>query len=462
MADENSITFTMEEFGKFQEELLDLKHQNEVLTSTAQKYEELTKLSPDPYDEIMKLRETIHEKDCQLQSLKEVHAFSRQAAQKCLNTIRKQETYSAEEQLLIEQVFAITEHMWPKTNSQQTAELSEQVTKEIQYSFESTQFKEQTQKLKYSVESLEAKVQVLQQSLDETVKDNSELRNQLKELETQKENLIFDLASREEELNESRKALKDKNQVELQLHQAQAQVQSLNSTIENLNSEVTKLQAEETQQVQTQQLLTEKEHLKKELEELTNKEHILSLEYTNLKKSYNDMLEKLKKAEEKTKDSETQVHKLQESIKTLNLQVEDSKTEKKIIQKRSMHDIKDLKNELAKEKTAHETVKMEKEKLCQEIRRLQDLQRNVTKSSDSASLQEKAIVEALYQRVSELELENSKIKENFRSNEELSNELLREQKENQELREEINRLQTDIVTLGSQFNEMIRSGNIKR
>mmetsp|Transcript_772 Transcript_772/g.1223 ORF Transcript_772/g.1223 Transcript_772/m.1223 type:complete len:128 (+) Transcript_772:1004-1387(+) len=127
-----------------------------------------------------------------------------------------------------------------------------------------------------------------------------------------------------------------------------------------------------------------------------------------------------------------------------------------------MHDIKDLKNELAKEKTAHETVKMEKEKLCQEIRRLQDLQRNVTKSSDSASLQEKAIVEALYQRVSELELENSKIKENFRSNEELSNELLREQKENQELREEINRLQTDIVTLGSQFNEMIRSGNIKR
>ena len=135
------------------------------------------------------------------------------------------------------------------------------------------------------------------------------------------------------------------------------------------------------------------------------------------------------------------------------------KTETQIIKKRTMHDLKDLKSELAKEKNIHEQCKMDKEKAIQEHRKLQE---NIKAGIKFAppTYQERILVESMSIRLAELEHENLSLVHRIKElsglnsiNEELT-------KENEELRNEINKLQMDIAMIGAQFNEYIRKSSI--
>ena len=126
-----------------------------------------------------------------------------------------------------------------------------------------------------------------------------------------------------------------------------------------------------------------------------------------------------------------------------------------------MNDLKDLKAELAKEKTQHEQCKMEKEKAIQEARKLNENIKAGIKIPPPTH-QEKVLVEAMSNRVAQLERENNGFKHKMK--EIIGLNYLNQQltKENEELRNEISKLQLDIAMIGAQFNDYVRKSSIPK
>lgn len=107
----------MTEYSDFQNEMLNLKHENLKLKTNSERYEELAKLTPNPYFEIINLRKAVDEKTQAFAKLKDESlkpkfpSFSRQIALDCLKKVRRDEVLTNEQELLLEQLLAIFEHL---------------------------------------------------------------------------------------------------------------------------------------------------------------------------------------------------------------------------------------------------------------------------------------------------------------------------------------------------------------
>lgn len=459
---EDSVTLTLAEWGEMQTENLKLRSDNEKLKAKADKHDSLLKLTQDQVDQINSLKLEIE--SAKSNTPNEPIKFSRSDAFACLKAIRKQDYYTEEEEKLVEELLTIAEYMWPKNVSQTSNQLTEEAKNYLADKMELDKLRSEKMKLKLAVESWEGKCKAIQTALDSTATHASNLEEQLKKLESQKDNLIHDLAFREDEVNEAREKLKDKYQLECDIHDLQIEKEKLMKEIEAKDAEILSLRGTGSQTLmeKVEKLTKENEDLTSKLEDIQATERCLALEYENLKTSTKKSLSDLKNSQNRVKELEAEVTKLAELNRSLNQELEDTRTEKQIVQKRSMHDLKDLKSELAKEKTAHEQVKMEREKMYQEVRRLQDLQRNLGRGRGGAvTAEERAIVEDLALRVQELDIENKKLKERVSSILYLETENQHILEENEELKDEIGKLQMDMASLGAQFNSLIRSGSIQ-
>ena len=433
-SDEDSITLSMDEYARLQTEMLTLKHEN---VKVKESWEEACKSLKDLQVEQNRLLgiESEYRKQAR---------FSREVVLDCLKSVRRQEEFDKGESLLIEQILAIAEYMWPKGGEQ---ELKMSEIQEVLGQTEARNLKELNQKLRNNLEALEEKYRMVAFSLESTAKENLEQGKKILELESQKEHLIIDLAAREEEVVGARKQLKEmfalecaKQELSLKLLGSQKELDLVRKELESSTGAV------------NQQDL---EKVRTELEEARNNENLLNLEYGNLKTSAKQTLSELGLSKSHIRDLELNQKKLEDSLKKTQQELEDMKTERQIIQKRSMHDLKDLKSELAKEKSSHELCKMDKEKVMQENRKLQESLRAGVKLPPPTH-QEKVLVESMSHRMGELEKENLGLRHKIREIECFVVENERLINENSELRLEVLKLGEDMAMMGAQFNEYMR------
>jgi chromosome segregation ATPase len=438
-SDDDSISLSMEEYSRIQTDMLTLKHENVRLKEISDKHEELVKAFSQCQDELHRLQS-------QEDPLKKVTKFSRDVILNCLKSVRKQDEFDKDQQLIIEQLLATVEYLWPKSGTQEvkTTEIHD-----LGLQTELKLCKESSQRMKNTIEEMEEKSKAMKASIEETAKENLRMSHKIGELESKKEHLIVDLASREEELVEARKMVKDKYAVECKAKDLEIEIERLNALIEKQKNE-----AENNSPAKVD--AGKCKDLEAEIEELRNNENMLNLEYQNLKTSAKQTISELNSTKNKLKDQEAVIKRLEETVKKAQLEIEDMKTERQILQKRTMHDLKDLKSELAKEKNMHEQCKMDKERVIQENRKLMDNLRAGVKLPPPTQ-QEKVLVESMSYKISELEGENFGLREKIKEISEFEEHNIALEKENEELKAEIGRLSMDIAMMGAQFNEYIRS-----
>lgn len=451
--DDDSITLSMDEYARLQNDILDVKHENTRLKEISEKYDEAVKKAHDSHndfqkvlDELQKVKDELNRlKSPEEDPLKKLPKFSREIFLSCLKSVRKQEDFDKDQSYFLEQILAIIEYIWPKGGEQ---ELKISNIHEATNASEVKIVREAYNKIKFSLEAMEEKCKVMQISLEETAKDNLKMAQKITELEGQKEHLIIDLASREEEVIEARKQLKDKYALECEKHNIELELESCKFQITNLKIDLEK----STEKESNAELITA---LQQEIEELKNNENLLSLEYNNLKNSAKQTFYEIGALKSNSKTLESTVKSKEEQLKKITLELEDMKTERQILQKRSMNDLKDLKTELAKEKTLHEQCKMDKEKVMQENRKLQENLRAGVKIAPP-SHKERIIVESMSHRLSELDQENALLKKRIKDFASFDNEKARLEEENEELQNEINKLAMEMASIGAQFNEYRR------
>lgn len=451
--DDDSITLSMDEYARLQNDILDVKHENTRLKEISEKYDEAVKKAHDSHndfqkvlDELQKVKDELNRlKSPEEDPLKKLPKFSREMFLSCLKSVRKQEDFDKDQSYFLEQILAIIEYIWPKGGEQ---ELKISNIHEATNASEVKIVREAYNKIKFSLEAMEEKCKVMQISLEETAKDNLKMAQKITELEGQKEHLIIDLASREEEVIEARKQLKDKYALECEKHNIELELESCKFQITNLKIDLEK----STEKESNAELITA---LQQEIEELKNNENLLSLEYNNLKNSAKQTFYEIGALKSNSKTLESTVKSKEEQLKKITLELEDMKTERQILQKRSMNDLKDLKAELAKEKTLHEQCKMDKEKVMQENRKLQENLRAGVKIAPP-SHKERIIVESMSHRLSELDQENALLKKRIKDFASFDNEKARLEEENEELQNEINKLAMEMASIGAQFNEYRR------
>lgn len=437
--DEDCISLTMDEYSRLQTEILDVKHENTRLKEQLHHFDDLQKNLKESQQEVLKLQQMEFDN-------KKLPKFSKDVLMGCLKSVRKQEDFDKEQSNLIDQMIAIVEYLWPKGGEH---DLKVQDFSDILNSNEIKTLRDSNNKLKNSLEEIYEKYKAITSSLEQTAKENLSKSNRIHELENQKEHLIVDLASREEEIIEARQQLKEMFALRCEKEELAAKLDSCSNQINKLKKdlETAREAADGGEKLKV---------LQAELDDLKNSENLLNLEYNSIKSSAKQALSELNLSKTCNKELESNLKKLEDSLKKTHQELEDMKTERQILQKRSMHDLKDLKSELAKEKTMHELCKIEKEKFLQENRKLQESLRAGVKLPPPTH-QEKVLVESMAHRLSELETENLNLRHKIREIECFVIENERLCTENDELRSDLNKLSEDMAMMGAQFNEYIRA-----
>ena len=437
--DEDCISLTMDEYSRLQTEILDVKHENTRLKEQAHHFEDLQKSLKESQQEVLKLQQIDSDN-------KKLPKFSKDVLLGCLKSVRKQEDFDKEQNTLIDQMAAVVEYLWPKGGEQ---ELKAHDFSEMLNSNEVKTLKDSNNKLKNSLEEIYEKYKAITSSLEETAKENLSKSNRIHELESQKEHLIVDLASREEEIIEARQQLKD-------MYALRCEKEELAAKLDSCLNQTNKLKKDLETAREAADGGEKLKAIQAELDELKNSENLLNLEYNSIKASAKQALSELTLSKNANKELESGLKRAEDTLKKTQQELEDMKTERQILQKRSMHDLKDLKAELAKEKSMHELCKMEKEKVLQENRKLQENLRAGVKLPPPTH-QEKVLVESMAHRLGELEKENLGLRHKIREIECFVIENERLCKENEDLRGEINKLAEDMAMMGAQFNEYIRA-----
>lgn len=437
--DEDCISLTMDEYSRLQTEILDIKHENSRLKEQAKNYEEIERSLKESQEELSRLKQIENDN-------KKWPKFSKDVVLDCLKSVRKQDNFDNEQILLIDQIVAVFEYFWPAGGEQ---DLKTQEFFELLNSSEVKALNDLNQKLKSSLEEISEKYKAISCSLEEAVKENDGKSNRIQELENQKEKLILDLTSRDAEVSDARKKL-------MELSVLQSENKELADKLKICLNQSDSLKKELETAREAADGGEKLKVVQAELEELKNSENLLNLEYKSLKTSAMQALSDLTQSKNANKELEGGIKKLEDNLKKTHQELEDMKTERQILQKRSMNDLKDLKADLAKEKSMHELCKMEKEKLTQENRKLQESLRAGVKLPPPTH-QEKVLVESMSNRMGVLEKENLSLRHKIREIECFVIENERLCKENDDLRNEISRLSEDMAMLGAQFNEYIRS-----
>ena len=460
MAEEDGITMTMSEFGKFQNDILKLKHENARMKVAAEKYEELLKLTQNPLSDLQRLQND-PERTTSPDSKDPKIPFNRGALISCLKIVRKQESFAEAEELIVEQMVTIAEHMWKSGGP--SGEGDRDVAIELaSLRTEAKKACEEAARAKMDKERLETKAKHLESAVDSVSIENVSLHSKVQELAQQKEQLINDLAMKEEELRESRTAQKEKFAVECAKHEAEIERDRLKTAVSRLEAEVKDLTGEGSVKTRISSLEKANRDLTDSLESLKKTLRSVTLDCETHQTASKQALDDYHKTQSALQELKSDITDMQAKYQAMSQELEDARTEKQIVQKRSMNDLRDLKTELAKEKTAHEQSKMEVEKMKHEMRRLHDLQQNYIRGrGEAATLGEKVFVEELSNRVGELEGELEAARQRAEETAELRRELEAERREKEDLAQDVVRLQTNLGELGAQLNEMMRRGQLR-
>jgi chromosome segregation ATPase len=453
MADDETFVFTLAEFGQMQNEKLMLKHENARLKKQNDQFQELARMHSDPLEYIESLREQVTTLTKELQRASQPTSPLGLIKDKVLEKAKQLRGELTQSDL--ELLSAITEGC-------EATEASEGPSQDTQS--EITKLRVELRKAALTVESSTEKCRALEIALDSTLSSSTEKTKQYSELESQKEHLIYLLAAREEEINEARTQIKEKYSIECEKLELQSEYDKLQGKCKRLEEEISSLRGEGA--------LTIKERLAEA--EASSKSLRTELDQTQARlKTVGDEMHRVQISAEANSvelvttkaqlvESQAKLETTQGRLRSLQTELDDARTEKQIIQKRSMHDMKDLKQELAKEKSSNADSKIEVERMRNEIRQLQAVQRTTARGKlDAAGSSEKVFVEELSNRVNELELELFNLRKIAASAEQTEHELAEQTRLNEELVDEIGKLQIELATYGAQVNELIRKGTLR-
>jgi chromosome segregation ATPase len=446
MGDDDTIVFTLAEFSSFQNEMLKLKHENNRLKEQTDQFQELTQMHSDPLEYVENLKEQVSVLTNELQRDRSSLSFNRG---KALEKVKqaKGEVTQADLDLL-----------------SMISEAFEEVRSTERPDTELNNLRAELTKAALKSESQVEKCKVLEIALDTTSNRLSEKTAQVHELESQKENLIYLLASREEEINEARAQLKDKYSNECEKFELQTTYDQLQVKTRKLEEEINSLRGEGAFTVKEKlaDLEAENEGLRSELSQSKASLTAACTELASLRTSAAADSSALRTTKTDLAQTREELETLQSRVKKLQTELDDARTEKQIVQKRSLHDLKDLKQELAKEKASTSESKVEVERMRNEIRQLQALQRTTVRAKlNAAGTSEKVFVEELSNRVNELEMELMRSRSKTETANLMQAELNKQTRLNEELLDEIARLQIDLATYGAQVNDLIRRGALK-
>mmetsp|Transcript_6477 Transcript_6477/g.11326 ORF Transcript_6477/g.11326 Transcript_6477/m.11326 type:complete len:457 (-) Transcript_6477:2423-3793(-) len=453
--EEDTIVFTLSEFGRMQNEMLKLKHENAKLKKLTDQIQELTKLHPEPLEYVESLKEQVAALSQELQ---------RTGSSRTNLSLNKEKFIEKAKQIKADLSQDTLDLLTELASTFEEAKTTEPSKQEQDHVAEISKLKAELRKAALTSESYIEKCKALEIALDSTSNDSSEMSKQIEELESQKENMIYLLASREEEINDARAQIKDKYSVECEKFELQKENEKLQAKFKKLEEEISSLRGEGAQTIKERLAETEKanEEMKSELQQFRAQAKAATSELSELRLKSSEVQGEFEKTKAELTRANEELQAFHIRVKSLQTELDDARTEKQIIQKRSMHDLKDLKQELAKEKTSHSESKIEVERMRNEIRQLQTIQRSAVRGKlDAAGQSEKVFVEELANRCNELENELWNCKSKADAAERLEAELEEQMKLNDELVEEIAKLQIDLATYGAQVNDLIRKGALK-
>lgn len=444
MDDQDSIPHPLSESSRLREELAQAQVQ-------AKKYQSLLLVSPDPAQEISTLRDQVvsmSSKCAELQGeLELLHSMRAGAREKGLFQPEKviqavmeaKPILSESDHTLLRLVMQTVERMW---NGGQTGPALKGQKPAVQ-TLEITRKKEdQIAALRKENETLKGKISVFELSLDTLTTETMAMQEQVADLKAQRENLIVELAAREEEIEELRPAAKQKYKLECEKQELQLTCDKLERHSEKVKQDMEALIAQS--QTQSQKYLTEKDTLSSQIAALQGeiaKEREKREELAASQECFEGKLRLLEAVEAQAAQEREVCLALTSSHQAISQDLEDAKTELSIQAKKSQNEIKSLRSEVLKERSQREDLQRAFDQCRHELQQLQDI-RTAHVRVAAASISEKKFVETLLAKNQELERVNRRLTLEAGQAEDVKMELIREKQRSAALAQELVTLQT--------------------
>lgn len=442
MDDQDSIPHPLSESSRLKEELI----QAQVIVK---KYQSLLALSTDPAQEISNLRDQVVSMSSKCAELQEelelLHGLRLGSREKAVfqpesviqAVMEAKPVLSESDYTLLRLVIPVVERMW---NSGKTVQTKGQ--RQPANIPETHEKDDKISALRKENEVLKGKISVFELSLDTLTTETMGLQDEITDLKAQRENLIVELASREEEIEELRPAAKQKYQLECEKQELQLAGEKLERQIEKLKRDL----EEFTVQIaaKTVEMSSEKDRFIAEIavlkRELEGKERDMQ-EMVRIKEGYEGKLARLEGVELKAAQEHQAFERLSSSHQLLAQDLEDTKTELSIQAKRYQNEIKALRSEILKERSQRDELQHAFDQCHHDLLQLQDIRTTHARVA-AASISEKKFVETLLEKNRELERANKRLTLEAAQAEDVKMELIREKQRSAGLAQELVTLQT--------------------
>ena len=442
------IEITLSEFTKITGQLAELRDKLHQLEPLAQAQRTLLELSPDPAREIMKLRDHVEDKSARITQLQaEIRGKTPLNTEKRATGVSKEQIVemvldikpdlTVEEKTLLQRLAPALEKAGFAGSAVSTS--AETQLTSLKDSLQVT--KSENSRLKMKIEALEGNIEALQSSLDFIMTESDSLRKKIKQFEDTQLDLGENMRKKDDEIEYYKKFAKEKYDLELKNQELELQCEKLERNCEMLKTGMEELTIKACDGIENDELRTQIEQLKHDLESKQRKIDSLHAEL---------MQEKLKKPQESSQSAanlheistlKSQIHQSHLEIQSLSQQLEDSKFELPVLEKKHSQELKSLKSEIAKERGIRMELERSLAECKGELHRVQEVKMMHARVV-AASTHEKKMVETLRNRVDELEARNRFLLVTMQQVDDVKQELIREKQRSTQLSEELRKLKT--------------------
>lgn len=443
MDDQDSIPHPLSESSRLKEELAQAQ-------GIVKKYQSLLALSTDPAQEIANLRDQVvsmsskcAELQEELELLHDLRVGSREKAlfqpESVIQAVMEAKPMLSEsDHAMLRLVIPVVERMWNSGKTVQGAKGQRQTANTPEMKGKD----DKIAALRKENEVLKGKISVFELSLDTLTTETMGLQDEITDLKAQRENLIVELASREEENEELRPAAKQKYQLECEKQELQLACDKLERQLEKLKQDMEELIVQTA--AKTLEMSSEKDRFSGEIaalkRELEGKERDMQ-ELVRVKGDYEGKLAGLEGVESQAAQEHQAYVRLSSSHQALSQDLEDTKTEMTIQAKKYQNEIKALRSEILKERSQRDELQHAYDQCHHDLLQLQDIRTTHARVA-AASISEKKFVETLLEKNRELERANKRLTLEAAQAEDVKMELIREKQRSAGLAQELVTLQS--------------------
>jgi len=440
---QDSIPHPLSESSRLREELAQAQAQ-------AKKYHCLLAVSPDPAQEIQTLRDQVvsmsskcAELQGELDLLHSVRPGGREKGQfqpeKVIQAVMEAKPMLSEnDHSLLRLVLPTVERMWNGGQSVPAYKGQKEAVQKVEISRNK---EAEIATLRKENETLKGKISVFELSLDTLTTETMALQEEIADLKAQQENLIVELAAREEENEELRPAAKQKYKLECEKQELQLACDRLERHSEGIKQDMEALVVRNA--AQSELFSSERDNLVGQIAALQGElvmERRIRAELADLQQGFEGKLRRLEAVEAQAAKERAVFLALTSSHQALSQDLEDAKTELSIQAKKAQNEIKSLRSEVLKERSQRSELQSAFSQCSHDLQQLQDIRTTHARVA-AASISEKKFVETLLEKTQELERLNRRLTLEAGQAEGVKMELIREKQRSAALAQELVALQ---------------------